>query len=331
MFRVGVVPGFFLLALAGCTATPSAGSSSGQSSMIEVAFKKDQSYRYHYQASMNGSMTLGQAPASPIKADSSADATWKVVSVDASGNTTIDLTLTNLKTSVTGSMLPGSTTTTTTTTTSQHFQFQVARTGEIVSGGGTAGPPSGFASGQGLGMPGTDQFLAVLPGHSVKPGDTWTKTFSRPDPTGQGGTITYTTENRFLRYDNLASGRAAVIQTTSTVPLDITVGLGQAAAGIGAAPSPPPVPIGVPMGGQVHIQGTSSTESTTWFDVKTDQVERMRTIDTMDQTTTLVGITGLPSPPTTQGPPGPVPPGAPVFPGSEHFAGRQTFQLDLLS
>jgi hypothetical protein len=329
MFRVRVAPGLVLLALAGCSVPPSASTSTDRASMIQVAFKKDQTYRYHYHATLNGSMTLGEGPASSIKADSSADATWRVVSVDASGNTTIDLTLTNLKTSFTGSMLPG-TTTTTTTTTSQHFQFVVAPTGEIVSGGGTSSPQPGFPSGPGLGLPGTDQFLAVLPGHSVKPGDTWTKTFTRPNPVGQGS-ITYTTENRFLRYDNLASGRAAVIQTTSTVPLDVTIDLQQAVAGLGGPPSPPPGTIGIPVGGQVHVQGTSSTKSTTWFDVKTDQVERMMAIDTMDQTTTFVGITGLPSPPTTQGPPGQVPPGTPGFPGPEHFVGSQTFQLDLVS
>ncbi len=298
--------------------------------MIKVAFKKDQTYRYHYRSTLNGSMTMGQGPATHIKADGSADATWKVVSADASGNTTIDLALTNLKTSFTGSMLPGSTTTTTTTTTSQHFQFEVAPTGEILSGGGPSGPPSALAIAQGLGPPGTDQFLAVLPGHAAKPGDTWTKTFTRPSPFGEGS-VTYTTENRFLRYENLRSGRAAVIQTRSTVPLDVGIDLQKAIAGAGGSASPPPVPIGVPVSGQVHIQGTSSTDSTTWFDVKTGQVEKLTTVDNTDQTTTFVGISGLPSPPTTQGPQSELPPGTQGLLGPQHFVGRQTLQLELVS
>lgn len=56
---------------------------------------------------------------------------------------------------------------------------------------------------------------------------------SDPDSTfaalqlGQG-TITYTTENRFLRYESLNNGRAAVIQTTATVPLDVSIDLQKA-------------------------------------------------------------------------------------------------------
>lgn len=304
--------------------------------MIRVAFKKDQTYRYHYRSSLDATVTMGQGPALPIKADSSADATWNVASVDASGNTTVDLTLANLKTSFTGSLVPGSTTTTTTTTTTQHVQFQLAPTGEILSGGGPSGPPSALVFGQGLGPPGTDQFVAVLPGRAVKPGDTWTKTFTRPNPFGQGS-VTYTTENRFLRYENLKSGRAAVVQTTATLPLDVSIDLEKAMSASGGAPSPPPFPISVPIGGQVRIQGTSSTDSTTWFDVKTDQIERMTTVDNTDQTTTFVGITGLPSPQIPQGLPSPfpsVPPG--VFGpqglfGPQHFTGRQTLELDLVS
>lgn len=301
-----------------------------QASTIKVAFKQAQTYRYHYRSALNGSLTMGQSAALPIKADSSADATWKVVSVDASGNATVDMTLTNLKTSITGSPLPGSTTTTTTTTTTQHFQFVVAPTGEILSGGGPSGPPSALAIGQGLGPPGTDQFLAVLPGRAVKPGETWTKTFTRPSPFDQGS-VTYTTENRFLRYQNLKGGRAAVVQTTATVPLDISIDLQKATASSGGSASPPPLPISVPVSGQVHIQGTSSTDSTTWFDVKTDQVERITTVDNTDQTTTFVGISGLPSPPVMQGAPSSLPSVPQALLGPQHFTGRQTLQLDLLS
>jgi hypothetical protein len=298
--------------------------------MIKVAFREAQTYRYHYRSALNGSLTMGQGTTLPIKADSSADATWKVVSVDAGGNTTVDMTLTNLKTSITGSMLPGSTTTTTTTTTTQHFQFEVAPTGEMVSGGGPSGPPSALTITQGLGPPGTDQFLAVLPGRAVKPGETWTKTFTRPSPFGQGS-ITYTTENRFLRYENLKGGKAAVVRTTATMPLDISIDLQKATAAAGGGTSPPPLPIGVPVSGQVHIQGTSSTDSTTWFDVKTDQVERITIIDDTDEITTFVGISGLPSPPITQGAPSPLPPVPQGLLGPQRFTGRQTLQLDLLS
>jgi len=295
--------------------------------MIRIAFKEGDSYRYHYRSALQATMTMGQGAELPIKADASADATWKVVSVDANGVTTVDLTMTNLKTTFTGSFPPGSTTTSTTTTTTQHIEFHVAPTGEIVSGGGPSGPPSVFSMAQGLGPPGTDQFLAILPGHTVKPGDTWTKSFTRPNPSGQGS-MTYTTENRFLRYDNLKSGRAAVIQTTATVPLDVTIDLQKVMSATGGLASPPPLPIAAPVSGQVHIQGTSSTDTTTWFDVRTDQVEKMTTVDSTDETTTFLGFSGLPTPsvpPALQGPPPPLPQG--LF-GPQHFVGRQTLEFD---
>lgn len=306
---------------------------------VAYDFKAGQTYRYHYTSTLDATMTMGSAPASPLKAEGSADETWKVVSIDASGNATIDQTLSNLKTTVTGSMPSGSTTstTTTTTTTTQHFQFQVTPAGEILSGGSTSVPPLALAMGQGLGPPGTDQFLAVLPDHPVKPGDTWTKTYTRASPFGQGS-VSYATQNRFLRYEDLATGRAAVIQTTATLPLDLSTDLGQAAGGPGGAASPPPLPTGSPGSGTVSMQGTYKTNTTTWFDVKTDQVARMITADDIDQTTNFSGIAGLPSPPPgIQVPPGlpSPPPGAQVptglqgLLGPQHFVGKQTFRLDL--
>ncbi|MBO0686468.1 MAG: hypothetical protein J2P45_25245, partial [Candidatus Dormibacteraeota bacterium] len=221
MNRAWAVPGLFLLALAGCSTSP-AGPSNTSVMKVAYSFKAGQNYRYHYTSTLDATMTMGSAPASPVKAQSSADETWKVVSIDATGNATIDETLSNLKTTVTGSVLSGSTSTTTnttTTTTTQHFEFQVSPAGEILSGGSTSVPPLALAMGQGLGPPGTDQFLAVLPDHPVKPGDTWSKTYSRSSPFGQGSE-SYTTEDRFLRYEDLPGGKAAVIQTTATVPLD---------------------------------------------------------------------------------------------------------------
>lgn len=314
-----------MLVLAACSNSPTAPSD--QASMIKIAFKQGDTYRYHYRSALQATMTIGPGAELPIKADATADATWEVVSVDPKGNTTVELTLSNLKTTFTGSFPPGSTSsTTTTTTTAQHFQFEVAPTGEIVSGGGPSGPPSALAIVQGLGPPGTDQFLAILPGHSVKPGDTWTKAFSRPNPFGDGS-ITYSTENRFLRYDSLKSGRAAVIETTATMPLDLTIDPQKAMSATGGSASPPPSSAAGPVSGVAHIQGTSSTDTTTWFDVKTDQVEKVTSVDSTDETTTFLWGPGLPTPPVLPGLQG-----QPSLPlqgllGPQHFVGKQTIEL----
>ena len=306
--------------------------------MLKVAFKQGGTYRYHYSSQLDGTMALGQSPPLPIKAESSGEATWKVLSVDANGDSTVEVTLSNLKSTFTGSFMPGSTTTTTTTTTTtQRFQFKVAATGEMVSGGGPPSvPPSAVPLSPGLGLPGTNQFLATLPGRPVKPGDTWTKTVTRPNPLGQGS-ITYTTDNRFLRYETLKSGRAAVIETTATVPEDFTVNLQMLAQVISSSSSPAPPALAMPATGQLHVRGTSTTVSTTWFDTNTGQIEKMISVDTSDVTTSF---TGAPSPlpipiPIPSVPPGilPVSPGLmpPGVLGPQHFTGKHTLEFDLLT
>lgn len=336
MGRRAVAPAAALLVLGACSIWPAPSSSATQASTLKVAFKQADTYRYHYSSRLDATVALGQSPPLPIKADGSADATWKILSVDANGDTTVDVTLSNLKSTFTGSFLPGSTTTTTTTTTTtQHFQFKVAATGEIVSGGGPPSvPPSMVPLSPGLGLPGTNQFLATLPGRPVKPGDTWTKTITRPNPLGEGS-ITYTTDNRFLRYENLKSGRAAVIETTATVPEDFTVNLQMLAQVIGSSSNSPPPALAMPTSGQLHVQGTSTTVSTTWFDTNTGQIEKMISVDTSDMTTSLMGASSPLPIPIPSVPPGilPVSPGQfpPGVPWPQHFTGKHTLEFDLLT
>ncbi|MBO0682348.1 MAG: hypothetical protein J2P45_04250 [Candidatus Dormibacteraeota bacterium] len=290
-----------LLLLAGCSPTS---ASSAAPSLIKVAytFKAGDTYRYRFNSASNSSLTIGSKLAATPMAKGSADVTWKVASVDKSGNATIDLTLSNLKS---------------TFSPSQHYRFQVKPTGEIVSGNPSAIGSLVSSSGQGLGPPGTDQFLAILPGRAIKPGDSWSRTFTTPGPYGQGN-ITYTSESRFLRYENLSGGRAAVIQTKTTVPLDISVDPQTFAGTAGAAsPAPPPV------GGTVRIQATDTNTATIWFDVRTGQVTRLITVSNTDQTTTVSGITG-------QAPPGIATDanGHPLSP--MHEVGSLTLRFDLV-
>ncbi|MBO0837682.1 MAG: hypothetical protein J2P28_19525, partial [Actinobacteria bacterium] len=199
--------------------------------------------------------------------------------------------------------------------------------GEFVSGDSTrigsmvASGLVHWTSGQGFGPPGTNQLLPALPGHSVKPGDTWTQTVTRLGPYGQGS-VTYKSQNHFLRYEDLPSGRAAVIQTKTTVPLDDNVDL-QSYAGTGGSAGPTPAPIGAPGSGMVRVQVTYATSTTTWFEVQTGQVARTTTVFTSDQTTTFSAFTG-PAPPGVQTDVN----GQPVSP--IHQVGNLTLRLDLL-
>lgn len=305
-----------LLTLAACALPGAPGSDTGSATMLMVAFKQGGSYRYHYHVTVTGTTGIGQGRDQPIKLDSSADVTWRVTSVDAAGNTTIDVTLDNFKTTMTGSLAPGSSTTSTTTSDSRHSTITVAPSGEIVSGGSSLGAAAALSPFPGTSPPGTDQFLAVLPDHTVRPGDTWTRSVTLPGPPGQPG-MSFTTDNRFVRYDDLKTGRAAVVETRASVPIDTTVDLGQLPPG---AP-----PAAVPqLGYKVHSQGTLSFDTTTWFDTRTHVVERTRSVDSSDITTSISG------PPPPVQPSGPALPSS-IFPGSVRSRSTQTLELDLLS
>jgi hypothetical protein len=311
-----------LLVLGGCGTSQAPGTSANGASLLKVAFKAGGTYRYHYSSRLDARTAVGQSFSLPIKADASGDATWKIVSVDAGGDTTVHVTLSNLKATSTSSLPPGSTTSTTTTTTDREFQFTVAPTGEVVSGGNPAALAPPISSPQGM-LPGSDQFLAILPDRPVGPGDTWTKSFTRPGPFGQGS-VTYTTTNRFLRYENFKSGRAAVIETTTTIPLDLDM----PGPNMIGSPTSPSLPQAGPASGGLHIQGSTTTVSTTWFDTKTGQVEKVISVGTTDSTSTSTGaLLPVPVPSMLPGigavPPGPL--------GPVHVTARQTTEFDLLS
>ena len=114
--------------------------------------------------------------------------------------------------------------------------------------------------GSGFDFPGTDQFTPVLPDHPVKPGDTWTKSFDQTLPFG-GGDLSYTSHNTFVRYEKVSGVKAAVIRSTMSVPLDLTIDLRKLLDTYGqGAP--------IPKGSHPTIQygGRVSMDQTAWFD-----------------------------------------------------------------
>ncbi|TMK80672.1 MAG: hypothetical protein E6G47_06335 [Actinobacteria bacterium] len=135
-------------------------------------------------------------------------------------------------------------------------RIQVARDGRILVGGDLASTTGG----SGFDFPGTDQFTPVLPDHPVKPGDTWTKSFDQTLPFG-GGDLSYTSHNTLVRYENVSGVKAAVIRSTMSVPLDLTIDLRKLLDMYGkGAP--------IPKGSHPTIQygGSVSMDQTAWFD-----------------------------------------------------------------
>lgn len=237
-----------VLALAaGAFAFLSLRRSSGQATALAMSFPKGQTFTYALSMNMDGTIHAG-TQSGPLKGTVAETLSWKVQSVDAQGIATVELSASNISGNFNGQPVSG---------TSQYTSsIQVARDGRILVGGDLASTTGG----SGFDFPGTDQFTPVLPDHLVKPGDTWTKSFDQTLPFG-GGHLGYTSHNTFVRYENVSGVKAAVIRSTMTVPLDLTIDLRKLLDTYGqGAP--------IPKGSHPSIQygGSVSLDQTAWFD-----------------------------------------------------------------
>jgi len=222
-------------------------SSGGQATALSMSFPKGQTFSYGLSMTMDGTIRAG-SQSGPLKGTITETLSWKVASVDAKGIATVALTAGNISGNFNGQ--PVSNTSQYTTT------IQVAPDGRILVGGDLASTTGG----SGFSFPGTDQFTPILPDHPVKPGDTWTKTFDQTLPFG-GGELTYTSHNTFVRYEQVSGVKAAVIRSTMTVPLDLTIDLRKLLDTYGQGAS-------IPKGSHPTILygGSVSLDQTAWFD-----------------------------------------------------------------
>ena len=120
----------------------------------------------------------------------------------------------------------------------QTYQLQVGTDGRILGGGASAAGTSAVS------VPSADQSFSILPDRKVKPGDTWTRDYERPNPLASGSLKVHS-ENRFLRYEPLSGAQAAVVESKLSTPVDQQVTLG---------------------GQTLHETGTVSADVTSWLD-----------------------------------------------------------------
>ena len=243
-----VVAAVLVVALAaGAFAFLSLRRSSGQATALAMSFPKGQTFTYALSMNMDGTITAG-TQSGPLKGTIAETLSWKVVSVDPKGVATVELSAANISGNFNGQPVAN--------TSEYTSRIQVARDGRILVGGDLASTTGG----SGFDFPGTDQFTPVLPDHPVKPGDTWTKSFDQTLPFG-GGDLSYTSHNTFVRYEIVSGVKAAVIRSTMTVPLNLTIDLRKLLDTYGqGAP--------IPKGSHPTIQygGSVSLDQTAWFD-----------------------------------------------------------------
>ena len=262
--------------LAGCGAFGAASAHT-----LSLAYKAGDTYKYKLHASSKQTVTTSEI-SFPLNFDISADESIKVKSVDSSGTADLAITLSNL----TMKSAMGGVSNTTTGVPAQTINVQVGADGRLVSVEGNqlpGGTPMQAFSGLGGGF----FITAVLPAKPVKPGDTWTKDYDQANPNGTGGTHV-TSKSFYLRDESLNGVNAAVVETKSTMTIDMTFGDSSPSSEIG-------------MSG-LAMKGTVTTDVTTWIDPDGHRVMKTHSTAADDATIDLKLPPTRLSPPATAGP-----------------------------
>jgi len=216
----------------------------------------------------------------PLKLDMTANQTVTVNSVDSSGTADLSIDMSNVSLKTTMNQ-----TTNTTNVGSQAISMQVGADGRIVSINGNAAGSNPFAvlSGVGGGF-----ISAVLPDKPVQPNDTWSKTYDQTNSQGSGS-IHVTANSKYLRDEspsgaNAAGPKAAVIETTSTSTIDMTLDLTKLAAGQSGSPLAGLTPGAVQ---SLTFKGTVKAVITSWIDLSTHRVAKTHRTSNLDATMTM--------------------------------------------
>jgi len=275
MKRLALVA-FFLVA--------ACGSLGVQAQTISLAYKAGDTYKYTLHAVLK--YTIGAAGISiPFNLDMSAKETVKVKSVDSSGTADLSIDLTNLSVKTTTNGVTNTTTTTTSTT----VEVKVAKDGRVISVNGSA-----LGSGTLPGLSGSEGGIvsAILPDNAVKPGDTWTKNYDQANVAGSTGSIHVTTDNKYLRDEQVSGVNAAVVESKINANLDLKLDLSSLAQGGTLFPS-----TGSASGLQsLAIKGTTSTDVTSWIDASAHRIVKSHSRGTLDATMTMNMTSGSTTP-----------------------------------
>lgn len=257
MRRLTVVVALFAI---GCGAIPA------QAHTLSLGYHTGDTYKYTYHSTAKQTM-IASGITLPSEIDMSAREAVKVKSVDSTGVADLMVTLSNFAIKST----TGGVTNTTTGIPDTTMDVKIAADGRILSLDGnqfTGSNPFLAFSGMGGGF----FVTAVLPSSAVKPGDTWSKDYDQANRGGTGG-IHVTSHSQYLRDETLNGVKAAVIETTSSGSMDITLGSPGAAT--------------TPGGFGLSMNGTVMSDVTTWIDPVGQRVLKTHSTESNDGTMTF--------------------------------------------
>jgi hypothetical protein len=237
-----------LVAAAGAYLVLNRKSSAGGEALA-LSLVRDGSYSYDVHMEMGGTISA-QGQQIPFNMQVDQTIGWKVESLDADGTATITVSTKIGSARINGQLGPP--------LPSQTSTIRVAKDGRILSGGLEF---RGFENSDfGSLVPGSNQFLPLLPDQPVKPGDTWTKKFDQDLPFGMGR-LRYSVDSSLLRYETIEGSRNAVLLSTLRLPLDMSIDLRKFLGSTGNSGQ-------LPKGTNPKMQfgGSLTMNQTAWFD-----------------------------------------------------------------
>lgn len=267
---------------------------------VKLSYQVGVVERWHVHESDHGVLTIPNGQKLDSRGDSDATEALRIISIAPDGTATIGFKFEALSGYSDGDPIffnPQK---------AKEINLVIRPDGSIVSGGtnGTSGgKPTESA-------PGNDQTWSIMPDHDVKQGDSWSKSFDRPNPLGSG-TLHYATNSTFERYDDLFGVKAAVIHTTYSMPIDVVLDLHALLALYGDDGAQ------FPAGAAVVYKGNSSGDLISSVDIGKHEVVKALVTDDADFQMTF---TGLPDTPAF----------APLK-GNWHYGGRLTGDAEKLN
>jgi hypothetical protein len=245
------------------------GSSSGGTAFA-LSLSQERTYGYDVHLGMEGTISV-QGQQLPFNMQMDQTLSWRVESVDSEGTATVAVTAKTDSVVFNGQPAP--------VVPTQNTQIRVAKDGRILSAGFQI---TDLASNSDLGslVPGSDQFMPLLPDHPVDVGDTWTKSFDQDLPFGMGR-LRYDVESTLLRYEMVDRNRYAVLFSKLSLPLDMSIDLKKVLAASGNTAGQI-LPVG--SNPRMKFGGTMNMQQTAWFDQAHGELDRTSANATFDMT-----------------------------------------------
>ena len=264
------------------------GGNDAEALPLGLSFTEGQSQTYVIGMTMDGKAEAAMLGSQSIAMDVTETVTWTVTDVDDEGVATIEVAVTDMSGTVNGVAIPD------TGAEVPAVEMRIAPDGRVLTAGGMS-----FGSidqTQGFGFPGMGQMTPLLPDEAVAPGDSWTKEFSQENPFGEG-TIDFSATSTFEGYEDVNGTKAAVVTTSYTVPMDLTLDFEDLLAALSDASGSNGLSgatgIGDLIDASITYGGEGSFDMKAWVDTEAGQMLKMESTGAFDMTIEFSGVPGV--------------------------------------